>query len=411
MRILFLLFSLLFASASGFVAWQVLRSEPGPAPSTAEGELPTVRAFGDAGSSSEEVTAPGPGAAGAAPGGDPGAGATSALTPAMRASRRNALAIEHLEAGQLDLAVEGFELCVELVPEEPVFAANLAEALARRAVYRHDELELVEEAIADLERAVELAPEREELVRLLERWRRQAEEEAEFARHETEHFVIRFDYQRDELSEEFYRQGDLEQLLESTYLELGEAFVHFPVERGRGKIEVIVYGKQAFDRVTGLGHWAGGVFDGKVRVPVSSLAPGEKSRLGRVLRHELLHAFAEDVAGSRVPGWLGEGLAQWIERRGGTAARSARASLVGHELFPLSRLQQSLATWEDPAEITRAYAQSLAFTDHLVSSFGERLPFELITSLGGGEPLPDAFRRLTLGRDLDQVLVEFGQGL
>ena len=67
--ILFLLFSLLFAAASGFVAWQVLRSEPGPGPSTAEGELPTVRASGDAGSPGspgEEVTAPGPGAAGGA---------------------------------------------------------------------------------------------------------------------------------------------------------------------------------------------------------------------------------------------------------------------------------------------------------------------------------------------------------
>ena len=47
--------------------------------------------------------------------------------------------------------------------------------------------------------------------------------------------------------------------------------------------------REEFSKLTGLGHWAGGAYDGRIRVPVTDLAKEERP-LVRVLRHELVHA-------------------------------------------------------------------------------------------------------------------------
>ena len=54
----------------------------------------------------------------------------------------------------------------------------------------------------------------------------------------------------------------------STYREYGVLFGHPPGGRGRSRsIAVVFYRPEGFDAVTGLGDWAGGVFDGTIRVP------------------------------------------------------------------------------------------------------------------------------------------------
>jgi len=325
----------------------------------------------------------------------------------------NQRGIEHLERGELEEARRLFEECRELDPHESVFATNLAEVRARLAVRDHESGSALglASALEHLERAVELAPERADLARLLARWKRSAEAEKDFWRKTTEHFELSFDGTREELMN---GTAGLEDALESAYLEFGELFGFFPVEAGRPRIRVVLYRRADFDLVTGIGDWAGGVFDGTVRVPVEDLVR-EELRLGRVLRHELVHAYVDEAGGARVPGWLNEGLAQWLEEPplagGGAHVREARRRLAGHALFPLGRLQGSLARWSDASEVELAYAQSLALVEHIVRMYGERVPFRMVAGCGAGQSAEDAFREILGGLELAAVVEDLEQEL
>ncbi len=326
-------------------------------------------------------------------------------------SEVNEEAIAALEAGDLELAVQLFEQCLEAVPGEAIFASNLAEALARLARAQRDSGEFeLDVPIATLQRAVDLAPKREDLARLLERWKKEAQTEEEFWTDETAHFLLSYDGERQELLKTGYL--DVTRQLEEVYDEFGLAFNHYPVGHGDPKIRVVLYKRDEFTQVTGVGHWAGGVYDGVVRVPVGDYS-SERHVLERVLRHELVHAFVRSYGGRDVPGWLNEGLAQWLEAQPGTRAlevQTARGKLTAATLFSLAELKGSFAGWSDEAKITRAYAQSLAFVDFLVTWYGEHVLFELVRGCGEGESPAQSFAAKT-ARELDATLVEFREEL
>ena len=338
-----------------------------------------------------------------------GQGPTMTVLGAPKSSRwaeANARAIEALGRGELELAVELFESCVEAQPAERVFAHNLAEALARLAVRDHAAVRPCAGCIELLERALELAPEREDISALLERWRREAEAEKDFWRDSSLHFDLAYDgFQTDLL------RGSPEILneLELAYTDLTERFGVRPVDEGRPRISVVFYRREGFQGITGLGDWAGGAFDGTVRVPVEDLAL-ERERLRRVLRHELVHAFVRHAGGVGVPGWLNEGLAQWLEGDAKAEVRAAKRRLADRELFSLEALQGSLTTWKDEAEIGVAYAQSLAFCDHIARRYGEQVLFAMVEGCKGGEAPSATFQRWT-GLELPIALEDLAEEL
>ena len=325
----------------------------------------------------------------------------------------NSRAIELLDGGTIEEAVELLEHCVERSPEEPVFVHNLAEALTRLARDRREseEWSVREEAIGYLRRATELAPERDELQRLLERWETSTAAEKDLWRKKTLHFELSFDGTRDEL---MWGTGPLESELESSYGEFGELFGFFPVESGRPRIRVVLLRREEFAQVTGIGDWAAGAFDGTVRVPVEDLR-AEQEGLKRVLRHELVHAFVQEVGGNQVPGWLNEGLAQWLEapfdgERPRDVQRALRR-LKGADLFDLERLNGSLASWDSVEEIEVAYAESLAFVAYLRKMYGERVLIRMVAGCRAGETPAQSFAQEMGGLELDVVLQDFAQTL
>jgi hypothetical protein len=314
--------------------------------------------------------------------------------PSQAGSRwatQNKRAIEHLDTGELDEAIELFEECRRGMPGEGVFDRNLAEALVRKAVRDHEELHPCLHCIELVERAMELDPEREDLATLLEHWRREADAEKDFWRESSLHFDLAYDGSRDEI---LWGSHRILSELESAYSDFGDVFGRHPVEEGAPRIAVVLYRRESFDALTGLGDWAGGAFDGTVRVPIGDFEL-EESRLRRILRHELVHAFVRAVGGRSVPGWLNEGLAQWLEDGRERALEAARTDLAGTELFPLERLQGSLASWDDERAISLAYAQSLLLTDHITRHYGERLVFEMVEGCATGQTPAATFEEKT----------------
>jgi hypothetical protein len=324
----------------------------------------------------------------------------------------NDQAIAALEDGRFDEAIEWLEEAATARPDVPTFGANLGEAYIRRArAGEGGPAAAVEDFEAALERIDD--PDRRALIEeLLERHRRIRDEERDFVVEPTLHFTFRYDGSREGLSDGVDR---LKVLLEDTYQEFGERFGRRPVEAGEGRIEVILYDAEGFDSVTGLGDWAGGVFDGKIRVPVEDLRTELRfARVKGVLRHETAHAFTRSIGGTAVPSWLNEGVAQWLEEpaRRGADVGLARARLGASSLFPLARLNGNLVGWQDRGDVARAYDQALAFVDHLAVQYGPDLVFSMIAACRdrGVEGAAAYFRERTLV-DLDAILGDLADSL
>jgi tetratricopeptide (TPR) repeat protein len=329
----------------------------------------------------------------------------------QRVSQMNNDGITALDAGQLKKAVELFEQCHAAVPTEPVFTSNLAEALARLASseFDSDAEQRRLRAIEHMTRAVELAPQREDLKRRLEQMKSLVQSEAGMWTDETEHFQLSYDGARSEL---LGGASVLTNALESAYQQYGELFGFYPVENGRPKIRVVLYRRDGFHEATGMGHWAGGLYDGTVRVPVDDLKR-EKSALVRVLRHELAHAFIHSAGGSGVPGWLNEGIAQRLEfdsmAQAQTTLEAARKALHGATLIPLTSLAGALGDLKDEAKIGQAYRQAIAFVGWIERQYGDRVPYQLVAqSKQGG--VARAFESAT-GVALDVAWSDFVDGL
>ncbi|MCE9593077.1 MAG: DUF1570 domain-containing protein [Planctomycetes bacterium] len=306
-------------------------------------------------------------------------------------ARRNNEAIQALGDGKLERAIELFESCLREAPGQLVFAHNLAEALARKAVAEREERHPCPHCIELLTRAVELAPERADIADLLAHCKRELELEKDFWRESSQHFDLAYDGERDEILSAGNR---ILNQLEDHYVELERFFGASPVDEGRPRIAVSLYQREGFSALTGLGDWAGGAFDGAVRIPIGDFEREERG-LDGVMRHELAHAFIRALGGTSVPAWLSEGLAQWLEPGRTGAVAAARAKLSGGELFPLERLAGSIASWKDPDEIARAYAQSLVLVDWIAGRFGERLVVDLVVGCKTSQPPTATFENST----------------
>ena len=323
---------------------------------------------------------------------------------------RNNEATRLLAEGDLPGAVALFRECVEEVPEQVIYRRNLCEALVRLARGVVDTEHDLESGIEHLDEALALEverPDRDALESLLARWREQWAVSQDDLVEPSLYFEVAYDPDRDDL---LYRVHEVMDLLDRAYVEMTEWFLVDPVRENGRKIRVTFYDSEEFDRVTGLGDWAGGVFDGTIRLAVDQLQH-EEERWSRVARHELVHAFVRELGGDKVPGWLNEGLAQWLDYSSfGNSRRreqvdNAHARLRGHTLFPIERLAGSLASWEDKEEISRAYAQSLAMVAFIERYYG-RDALLAMTARGREERgVETAFRERT-GIELGTVLVD-----
>jgi tetratricopeptide (TPR) repeat protein len=325
---------------------------------------------------------------------------------------KNNAAVALLNQDKLEPAIELLEACVAARPEREGFRRNLAEAYARQA-HGAAQAGRFSAGAQALARALELAPARDDaaqLRRLQERWSKEALLEATFASEDSYYFELSFDTTRADL---LAHREEVRASLEQAYGDLVEFFAFDPLRSSRPgePFRVKLLDSSQFQDVTGVGDWAGGTFDGTIRVSIDDLL-GERDRWQRVLRHELVHAFVREIAGAGVPGWLNEGLSQWLEWRPGEEAerrarvRSARASLRGALLFELSELEPSLASGVPRARMREAYACSLAFVDRLCEVAGQEVLRRMLAEAKRGVAAPAAFAAYA-GQELSVCFADF----
>lgn len=225
------------------------------------------------------------------------------------------------------------------------------------ALYQADR---ARDAIPEWKKSLELRP-NDKIQSMLARAEREVAAEEGYGEQASSHFTMRYEGSR--APAELRRA--LLAYLEQAYSDLAREFGDAP----RQTVVVILYTDQAFFDVTQAPSWMGAINDGKLRIPLRGvdLVTGA---LARVLRHELAHSFINYLSRGRAPIWLHEGIAQRLEGKSisGFGRVLARGFAGGHYI-PLNGMEGPFTTFST-GEAQVAYAESLAFVEYIVETYG-----------------------------------------
>jgi tetratricopeptide (TPR) repeat protein len=281
------------------------------------------------------------------------------------------LAYAHLLRSEYSAALEVLDRARALAPDSV--------AVARLSGWAYYGLDQSGRAIEQWQTAQRLQPD-PQVAQLLAKTERDQAIEKTFHETETAHFILRY-------------QGaaapgiarDILATLEDDFRNTASIFQFTPPER----IAVIVYTEETFRDVTRAPRWSGGIYDGRIRVPVQGLT-SVTGELARVLAHELTHSFIRQMTQGRCPQWLNEGLAEWMEgRRSVGDAQALVAAYEQGKYIPLRRLEGSWNSF--PVGAARfAYGWSLAAVEAIIANSGMWGIQRLLESVGQGVPAADA---------------------
>lgn len=175
------------------------------------------------------------------------------------------------------------------------------------------------------------------------------------------------------------------QVLGAAFWRIGKTLGAYP----SAPINVILYSRKQFRDVTGAPEWAGGGFDGQIRLPVAG-ASQNLADFDRVLTHELTHAILKSLAPRNLPAWLNEGLALQFD---GTNTALDQRRLTAARLFvPLRALQESFSRLT-AAQAAVAYAESGFAARVLIERAGPGGIGLLLQDLYAGQTFEEAVQR------------------
>jgi hypothetical protein len=180
--------------------------------------------------------------------------------------------------------------------------------------------------------------------------------------------------------------GALDQEYGRITLELG-----CPAEE---RVIAIAQSREAYRAATQTAEWSGGLFDGRIRVPVAAGAQAVDPELRRTLAHEMVHACLSMLG--QWPSWLQEGVAQKLSGdRLSPAVRKKITELTSTGRLP--GLNDLGRDWShlDAEQAQGAYAMSLAAVELFYENYGG---LGLRNLLRSPEKLPD------ITADLDRRL-------
>jgi hypothetical protein len=245
-------------------------------------------------------------------------------------------------------------------PHEPALLELLGDLRTRQ--------ELVPDALRAWRAAFEQAP-NDRLREKIESAERELAAGRDYALAMTAHFNLRYDGDVDESL-----AVSVIERLERQYWLVAEALDHAPPQ----PVPVVLYPTREFRDVTQAPEWVGGIYDGKIRVPLGGLKRLDPAA-GAVLDHELTHAIIHSKTRGNCPRWLHEGLAQRFEGK----------TLTGSEI---AWIEERLAR-DDPQQWDRgdfSYPLALSLTQHLESRGGLGRISDLLAQLGEGAELDAA---------------------
>lgn len=240
----------------------------------------------------------------------------------------------------------------------------------------------------------------DEVVKLLHKVQREWQVEQEMGQESRGHFQLSFvdGKQVAELAPRILGT------LEDAYTELGSELAYFPDI----KVPVLLYLKRDFSAVTNSPDWAGGVYDGKIRLPLGGMHR-MSDQLAAVLYHEYMHVLVHFMAGRRAPVWLNEGLAEMAGRRlYSPPTHHLKMAMQSDNLLGWDTLAKPFSSL--PADkVLLAYEQSYSLVSFMVDRYGWHKIPELLKSIGKRKPWKNAIADVyqDYGLDWPAILKEW----
>ncbi|HKT80441.1 MAG TPA: tetratricopeptide repeat protein [Vicinamibacterales bacterium] len=207
---------------------------------------------------------------------------------------------------------------------------------------------------------------------MLAKWQGEADVHSSFEEQRYDRFRVQFEGYADQAV-----AAQATNILKDAFWDVARKLGQYP----SNSIVTILYTNKQFRDITRAPEWSGGVYDGRIRIPVDG-ARKDAALFEHVLTHELTHAIVANVAPRGVPTWMHEGLAQYFD---GTDVAAARARMkAGHVSIPLAQLEGSFMGM-NAAQARVAYDESLL----AVSMLFDRPGFgwsQLLHQLSDGQP-------------------------
>lgn len=179
-------------------------------------------------------------------------------------------------------------------------------------------------------------------------------------------------------------------LLEEAYLKVGAETGFYPTET----VEALLYTKERFRDITGVPSWAGGVYDGRIKIPAGGISE-KTDLLERVIIHEYTHSVVNHLSGGRAPVWLNEGLAQMQEGKKSSAFAVQLKRVAKSGKVNLKRLEGSFLAY-DAEQAQMAYLLGLSATEYLVDEYSLSAVKTIFDNLKNGKTIDEAFRAGTM---------------
>jgi tetratricopeptide (TPR) repeat protein len=269
--------------------------------------------------------------------------------------------------GQTGPALSSLKKAVEL---DPQFAEALT--MLGQVAYESGDSDL---AIRSVERASALRPRDGRLAELLDRWRHESSVHHSYIEKPAGHFRILYEGSTQQSI------GDrVARVLESGYTNIGRTLNSYPSET----LTVILYTNREFQDITRSPSWATGGYDGRIRVAVGGAL--RQTDLDRVVTHELVHAIVASAAPRRVPAWLNEGLATYLE----SSDRSWVPEVIrkAGTVVPLEDLANGFSGLDEQGALV-AYAESAVAAEILCAKLGRNIG-TFLKMVGNGSSVDDA---------------------
>ncbi len=289
--------------------------------------------------------------------------------------RRPRNAMLYYGAGYANFALGRSDAAISLLKHAIEYNPNFVSAmvLLAQVAYQSADLDL---ALRTMEKAAALAPKDRRIAQQLDQWRRESAVHDSLEEKPGTHFNVLYEGSTDRAL-----GIHVAAVLDAAYWRIGQALSIYPAET----LNVILYTNRQFRDITRAPAWAGGGYDGRIRLPVGGALRSPAS-LERVVTHEFVHAVIRTAAPTNVPTWVNEGLASYLE--GPDHAWARQTLRATPELIRIEDLANGFDEF-DGATALVAYAESLVAGQLLCEKLGANVG-TFLQMLGSGHSVDQA---------------------
>jgi hypothetical protein len=197
------------------------------------------------------------------------------------------------------------------------------------------------------------------------------------------HFTVYYDGYKDPVA------GSLvSMMLEEAYFSITRELSFTPEE----EITAILYTNEQFDNELTKPDWAGGLFDGKIKLPAGGLK-NRSRRLKEILLHEYTHAVIFAKVKKNCPIWLNEGLAQILSGKPMPPKATISYFVKMNKIPSISEMHSKFLDMS-VEESAIAYAMSMLYTKDLINRYSMTSINSYLDKLGGGKDSGEAFAEI-----------------